>query len=182
VQGHRRRSLRNPVSSSEQTAWCSRSGGIQERQCTTSKIRRSVTACRRRRYARLGICLGMQMLLTASDEGRSESGPGRGLNLLTGHVKRFNFGAPQRNLKYPTWDGIAWRWLKRTLWSRCQRCIRVFRSLVLCGARRTHGCNFKLWGHICRCRCERKRFWNAIPSREVFFSWLADVEEFVEMC
>ena len=49
----------------------------------------------------LGICLGMQMLLTASDEGQRESGPVEGLNLLTGHVKRFNFGATSEKLKIP---------------------------------------------------------------------------------
>ena len=49
----------------------------------------------------LGICLGMQMLLTASDEGQQERGPVEGLNLLEGHVKRFNFGATSEKLKIP---------------------------------------------------------------------------------
>ncbi|MFZ0926471.1 MAG: imidazole glycerol phosphate synthase subunit HisH [Halobacteriota archaeon] len=49
----------------------------------------------------LGICLGMQMLLTASDEGRSESRPVEGLNLLKGYVKRFNFGTTSEKLKIP---------------------------------------------------------------------------------
>jgi len=49
----------------------------------------------------LGICLGMQMLLTASDEGQGESGPIEGLNLLKGHVKRFNFGPTSEKLKIP---------------------------------------------------------------------------------
>jgi imidazole glycerol-phosphate synthase subunit HisH len=49
----------------------------------------------------LGICLGMQMLLTASDEGRDEGGPVEGLNLLQGHVKRFNFDVNSEKLKIP---------------------------------------------------------------------------------
>jgi glutamine amidotransferase len=49
----------------------------------------------------LGICLGMQMLLTTSDEGQEEKGPVEGLNLLEGHVKRFNFRTASEKLKIP---------------------------------------------------------------------------------
>jgi glutamine amidotransferase len=49
----------------------------------------------------LGICLGMQMLLTASDEGEDEGGPVNGLNLLAGHVKRFKSAATFKKLKIP---------------------------------------------------------------------------------
>lgn len=37
----------------------------------------------------LGICLGMQLLMTDSEEGAGEDGNIRGLNLIPGHVKRF---------------------------------------------------------------------------------------------
>lgn len=49
----------------------------------------------------LGICLGMQMLLTVSDEGELQGGPVEGLNLLQGHVKRFNFDKTSEKLKIP---------------------------------------------------------------------------------
>jgi glutamine amidotransferase len=49
----------------------------------------------------LGICLGMQMLLTLSDEGERQSRPVEGLNILPGHVKRFNFGVNAERLKIP---------------------------------------------------------------------------------
>jgi glutamine amidotransferase len=49
----------------------------------------------------LGICLGMQMLLTVSDEGEHQGGPVEGLNLLQGHVKRFNFDTTSEKLKIP---------------------------------------------------------------------------------
>jgi len=49
----------------------------------------------------LGICLGMQMLLTASDEGERQRGPVEGLNLLQGHVKRFDFDNTFEKLKIP---------------------------------------------------------------------------------
>lgn len=49
----------------------------------------------------LGICLGMQMLMTASDEGGDEGNPFEGLNLMQGHVKRFSFGATSEKLKIP---------------------------------------------------------------------------------
>jgi glutamine amidotransferase len=49
----------------------------------------------------LGICLGMQMLLTLSDEGERQSKPVEGLNLVPGHVKRFNFRATAEKLKIP---------------------------------------------------------------------------------
>jgi imidazole glycerol-phosphate synthase subunit HisH len=49
----------------------------------------------------LGICLGMQMLLTVSDEGELQGGPAEGLNLLQGHVKRFNFDNTSEKLKIP---------------------------------------------------------------------------------
>ncbi len=49
----------------------------------------------------LGICLGMQMLLTLSDEGEQNNEPVEGLNFLSGHVKRFNFGITAEKLKVP---------------------------------------------------------------------------------
>jgi imidazole glycerol-phosphate synthase subunit HisH len=49
----------------------------------------------------LGICLGMQMLLTLSDEGERQGRPVEGLNLLQGHVKRFNFDTTSKKLKIP---------------------------------------------------------------------------------
>ncbi len=49
----------------------------------------------------LGICLGMQMLLTTSEEGHLESGSTDGLNLLSGHVKRFTFDRTPTRLKVP---------------------------------------------------------------------------------
>ncbi|MGA7076564.1 MAG: imidazole glycerol phosphate synthase subunit HisH [Halobacteriota archaeon] len=49
----------------------------------------------------LGICLGMQMLLTVSDEGERQGGPVEGLKLLQGHVKRFNFDITSEKLKIP---------------------------------------------------------------------------------
>lgn len=49
----------------------------------------------------LGICLGMQMLLSLSDEGERQSSPVEGLNFLPGHVKRFNFGGTAEKLKIP---------------------------------------------------------------------------------
>ncbi|MGZ4931802.1 MAG: imidazole glycerol phosphate synthase subunit HisH [Halobacteriota archaeon] len=57
----------------------------------------------------LGICLGMQMLLTTSEEGQQESGPVDGLDLINGHVKRFNFGENSERLKVPHmgWNRIG---------------------------------------------------------------------------
>ncbi|MGZ4892495.1 MAG: imidazole glycerol phosphate synthase subunit HisH [Halobacteriota archaeon] len=49
----------------------------------------------------LGICLGMQMLLTVSDEGERQDGPVEGINLVKGHVKRFNFDNTSEKLKIP---------------------------------------------------------------------------------
>jgi glutamine amidotransferase len=49
----------------------------------------------------LGICLGMQMLMSLSDEGMRQGRPVNGLNLLPGHVKRFNFDATSEKLKIP---------------------------------------------------------------------------------
>lgn len=49
----------------------------------------------------LGICLGMQMLLTTSEEGERQGGPVEGLQLMQGHVKRFNFGVTSERLKIP---------------------------------------------------------------------------------
>jgi glutamine amidotransferase len=57
----------------------------------------------------LGICLGMQMLLTSSDEGEYQGRPVEGLNLLQGHVKRFNFGVTSERLKIPH---MGWNRLK----------------------------------------------------------------------
>ena len=57
----------------------------------------------------LGICLGMQMLLTSSDEGGHQGRPVEGLNLLQGHVKRFNFGVTSERLKIPH---MGWNRLK----------------------------------------------------------------------
>jgi glutamine amidotransferase len=45
--------------------------------------------------------LGMQMLMTVSDEGELQGGPVEGLNLLQGHVKRFNFDKTSEKLKIP---------------------------------------------------------------------------------
>jgi glutamine amidotransferase len=49
----------------------------------------------------LGICLGMQMLMSVSDEGDLQGGPVEGLNLLQGHVRRFNFDKTSEKLKIP---------------------------------------------------------------------------------
>ncbi len=49
----------------------------------------------------LGICLGMQMLLTTSEEGQHEGGPTAGLGLLNGHVKRFGVDRAPLRLKVP---------------------------------------------------------------------------------
>jgi glutamine amidotransferase len=57
----------------------------------------------------LGICLGMQMLLTASDEGENEGKALEGLNLLHGHVKRFSFDTTSEKLKVPH---MGWNRLK----------------------------------------------------------------------
>jgi glutamine amidotransferase len=57
----------------------------------------------------LGICLGMQMLMTASDEGGDEGNPLEGLNLLQGHVKRFSFDTTNERLKIPH---MGWNRLK----------------------------------------------------------------------
>ncbi len=42
----------------------------------------------------LGICLGMQLLFSSSEEARSPEGPTRGLNVIPGKVKRFPPGLP----------------------------------------------------------------------------------------
>jgi len=57
----------------------------------------------------LGICLGMQMLLTESDEGHAEKGPVGGLNLLDGHVRKFDFRTTSEKLKIPHmgWNRLA---------------------------------------------------------------------------
>src|SRR5674536_161202 len=52
----------------------------------------------------LGICLGMQMLLTVSDEGELAGGPVEGRNLLQGHVKRFNGDKTSDMLKVAAMD------------------------------------------------------------------------------
>jgi glutamine amidotransferase len=57
----------------------------------------------------LGICLGMQMLFTASDEGEQEGKSLKGFNLLPGHVKRFSFDATSEKLKIPH---MGWNRLK----------------------------------------------------------------------
>ena len=44
----------------------------------------------------LGVCLGMQLLASSSEEGDRE-----GLGLIPGHVRRFFFDASQSNLKIP---------------------------------------------------------------------------------
>lgn len=49
----------------------------------------------------LGICLGMQMLLTTSEEGQHEGGPTDGLDLLRGRVKRFEVDRAPTRLKVP---------------------------------------------------------------------------------
>ncbi len=49
----------------------------------------------------LGICLGMQMLFTTSEEGQREGGPTEGLDLLSGHVKRFEVDRAPDRLKVP---------------------------------------------------------------------------------
>ncbi len=49
----------------------------------------------------LGICLGMQMLFTTSEEGQREGGSIEGLDLLSGHVKRFAVDRAPERLKVP---------------------------------------------------------------------------------
>lgn len=56
----------------------------------------------------LGICLGMQMLMTTSEEG----GCWDGLNLIKGRVLRFSFSHDYKNLKIPH---INWNTLKPSL-------------------------------------------------------------------
>jgi glutamine amidotransferase len=53
----------------------------------------------------LGICLGMQLLLTGSDEGSR-----RGLDLIPGHARKFSFVANQ-NLRIPHmgWSSVSFR-------------------------------------------------------------------------
>ncbi|HXY88337.1 MAG TPA: imidazole glycerol phosphate synthase subunit HisH [Candidatus Acidoferrales bacterium] len=57
----------------------------------------------------LGICLGMQMLMTNSEEGQDENGPVNGLNLIEGDVKRFKFENQPEKLKIPHmgWNHIT---------------------------------------------------------------------------
>ena len=48
----------------------------------------------------LGICVGMQMLATTSEE----NGIHKGLGWINGIIKKF----PQKILKCPTWGGMKW--------------------------------------------------------------------------
>ncbi|MGZ4901863.1 MAG: imidazole glycerol phosphate synthase subunit HisH [Halobacteriota archaeon] len=49
----------------------------------------------------LGICLGMQMLFTTSEEGQHEGGLTDGLDMLSGRVKRFTVDRAPARLKVP---------------------------------------------------------------------------------
>ncbi len=49
----------------------------------------------------LGICLGMQILMTNSEEGGDDHGPVSGLDLIEGSVKRFKFENRPEKFKIP---------------------------------------------------------------------------------
>ncbi len=49
----------------------------------------------------LGICLGMQILMTNSEEGKDEHGLVSGLDLIEGNVKRFKFESRPEKFKIP---------------------------------------------------------------------------------
>lgn len=59
----------------------------------------------------LGICLGMQMLLTTSEEGQHEGGPTSGLDVLSGRVKRFEVDRASTTLKVPH---MGWNRIRTT--------------------------------------------------------------------
>src|SRR5665647_3591034 len=76
-------------------------GGFKSGMQNVQKIKRALLHSVDEGTPILGICLGMQMLLTVRDAGELQGGPVEGVNLLQGHVKRFNFDKTSEKLKIP---------------------------------------------------------------------------------